>query len=130
MLNTEKEEKSVWDSLVDAFLEDMKQFTIDQCLYAFLTAHKIAIQEDKTEIENNKKMREVWEEIDALRERVRHVENRPQVYQPQVPFDRTPVTIGCSVCGISSNPMGYVCPRSECPSKVTCGTPKVKGLYD
>jgi hypothetical protein len=111
----------------------MKQFTIDQCLYAFLTAHNIAMQEDKTEIENNKKMREVWEEIDFLRERVRHLEYNPQVYQPQVPFDRTPVTIGCSVCGISSNPsnpMGYVCPRSECPSKVTCGTAKVKGLYD
>ena len=35
-----------------------------------------------TDIENNKKMREVWEEIDSLRERIRHLENRPQVQPP------------------------------------------------
>lgn len=30
---------------------------------------------------------------------------------------------GCRVCGIKwDKPMGYVCPRSDCPSKITCRT--------
>lgn len=30
---------------------------------------------------------------------------------------------GCSVCGIGANgeTVGYVCPRSDCPTKITCG---------
>ena len=73
----------VWDNLVNAFLEDMKQFPIGDSLYAFVVAYNIATQEQE---EDNKKMREVWEEIDVLRERVRVLESRQAgVYQPVVP---------------------------------------------
>ena len=73
----------VWDNLVDAFLEDMKQFPIGDSLYAFVVAYNIATQEQE---EDNKKMCEVWEEIDILRERIRVLESRQAgVYQPVVP---------------------------------------------
>jgi hypothetical protein len=31
---------------------------------------------------------------------------------------------GCAVCGLSykDGAMGYVCPRTDCPSRVYCGT--------
>ena len=36
------------------------------------------------------------------------------------PFEM--LDIGCSVCGIGAGKvMGYVCPRGDCPAKVTCG---------
>ena len=28
--------------------------------------------------------------------------------------------LGCSKCGFEYTVMGYVCPRSDCPTKVTC----------
>lgn len=44
-------------------------------------------------------------------------------YNTQFPVVKTPA-IGCDVCGLSgskvSQVMGYVCPRSDCPTKVTC----------
>lgn len=44
-------------------------------------------------------------------------------YNAQFPPVKTP-TIGCDVCGLTgskvSQVMGYVCPRSDCPTKVTC----------
>ena len=46
--------------------------------------------------------------------------NRDPVFYPPV---KTP-TIGCDVCGLNgsnvSQVMGYVCPRTDCPTKVTC----------
>jgi hypothetical protein len=148
MLNTEKEEKSVWDSLVDAFLEDMKQFPIDQCLYAFVTAYNITMQEQEVEESDkeyydyvNAKTNLIWEEIDNLKEEYndsgRRIEllwnefnrlkarlndlDKQKVYQPKVPTDWTPATLyKCTVCGVgSAHPMGYVCQRSDCPSSVT-----------
>ena len=73
----------VWDNLVDAFLEDMKQFPIGDSLYAFVVAYNVATQEQE---KDNKKMREVWEEIDSLRSRIRSLENRPQVQPPSIKY--------------------------------------------
>jgi len=37
---------------------------------------------------------------------------------PMLPYPR-----GCRVCGMGADgqPVGYVCPRSDCPSRVSCG---------
>lgn len=44
-------------------------------------------------------------------------------YNTQFPVVKTP-PIGCDVCGLSgskvSQVMSYVCPRGDCPTKVTC----------
>ena len=36
-----------------------------------------------------------------------------------------PKTRGCTVCGIGSDggTLGYVCPRGDCPSRITCVNP-------
>lgn len=47
----------------------------------------------------------------------------PKVTPPEYPVVSTP-TIGCKVCGIGGSNVtqtwGYVCPRNDCPTKVTC----------
>mgnify|MGYP003352490706 CR=1 FL=1 len=92
-----EEEKTIWDNLVNAFLEDLKQHPIDQSLYAFATAYNIAMKEMEVEESDkeyydyvNAKTDLIWEEIGnikdeyyRLRERVRQLEeNRPQVQPP------------------------------------------------
>ena len=91
----------VWNNLVDAFLEDMKQFSIGDSLYAFVVAYNIAMKEQQDE-ESDEKYYDyvkantdlIWEEIGnnkdeyyRLRERVRQLEeNRPQVQPPSIKY--------------------------------------------
>jgi hypothetical protein len=48
----------------------------------------------------------------------------PSVYPPNIGggFPATNTRRGCSICDIGANGevMGYVCPRNDCPTKVTC----------
>ena len=66
-----------------------------------------------------------------LRELVHHLASRPAPYLPSVPtvapnavpwptVEKT--TMGCQTCGIGSDgrAYGYVCSRSDCPTRVTC----------
>ena len=74
---------------------------------------------------------ELRAERDALKEQVKLLQeqnlrltealskSQPPFPAPTVPAGYTPKS--CSVCGMNFNgPMGYVCPRSDCPSRVTC----------
>lgn len=38
-------------------------------------------------------------------------------------FPMSPYPRGCRVCGMGADgqPVGYVCPRSDCPSRISCG---------
>jgi hypothetical protein len=64
-------------------------------------------------------------QINELRERLDRalhqwpIPHLPAPYMPQAvpPFPR-----GCPVCGIGANGevMGYVCPRMDCPTRITC----------
>lgn len=43
----------------------------------------------------------------------------PFVPMPQWPMDE--LAPKCGTCGMQfTGPMGYVCPRGDCPSKITC----------
>ncbi len=47
----------------------------------------------------------------------------PDIHKlPTLPPGFMPVTMGCPVCGLGKNGeiMGYVCNRSDCPTRVTC----------
>lgn len=71
--------------------------------------------------------------IRALLRRVKGIENRLTKLEQNKQIDTTPSIsftpkidpydfIGCGVCGLNSkDAMGYVCPRSDCPTRVTCG---------
>ena len=100
----------VWNNLVDAFLEDMKQFSIGDSLYAFVVAYNIAMKEmeveesdkeyydyvnDKTdliweEIGNLKKgidtpkerINRLWMEFSILKQRVTDLESKSRVQPP------------------------------------------------
>ena len=136
----------VWDNLVDAFLEDMKQFPIGDSLYAFVIAYNIATQEQKEQEKDNKKMREVWEEIDSLRSRIRSLESRPQVQPPSKMYpnwnnpDWTPHnpipgwTVTCGTGTITTNndqQTQYVPQDGKIHTSGYCQPePKQKGLYD
>ena len=73
-----EEEKTVWDNLVDAFLEDLKEHRLDQSLYAFAIAYNIAMKEMEVEESNkeycdyvdyvNAKTDLIWEEIGNIKE--------------------------------------------------------------
>jgi hypothetical protein len=64
-----------------------------------------------------------------LRELVHHLASRPSPYFPSMPSPKTEpwpkvekTTMGCQTCGIGSDgrAYGYVCSRSDCPTRVTC----------
>lgn len=64
-----------------------------------------------------------------LRELVHHLASRPAPYPPAMPTPNTvpwpkveKTTMGCQTCGIGSDgrAYGYVCSRSDCPTRVTC----------
>lgn len=41
-------------------------------------------------------------------------------WNPNTTYGPITTTYGCSVCGMQSDKaMGYVCPRNDCPTKVT-----------
>lgn len=56
---------------------------------------------------------EAWREEAALAEPV----------EPTPTFHVEPLKWGCGVCGIGADgkAYGYVCPRLDCPTKVSCG---------
>lgn len=55
------------------------------------------------------------EQLDNLDRRIRLVERMDHGYQNPVK------QLGCFKCGLGSDgAMGYVCSRSDCPSRVTC----------
>lgn len=53
------------------------------------------------------------------------VKKIPPPTTPITPWPKSPkdwLYSQCEVCGMHFNgPMGYVCPRSDCPTAVTCG---------
>lgn len=54
---------------------------------------------------------------------------KPHIEQP-IPYTVPPYHINmhqCSVCGMKSEgAMGYVCPRADCPTAITCNNVKYK----
>lgn len=53
----------------------------------------------------------------------------PYPYQPDNP-NRLNISSRCPVCGVDwSGPMGYVCPRNDCPTKVWCINDAGNGFY-
>ena len=79
---------------------------------------EIQLMKDKVEL--------VVKENTFLRELVHHLASRPSPYPPvNVPLispHTTTIKQGCTVCGIGADgkPYGYVCSRSDCPTRVTC----------
>jgi hypothetical protein len=63
----------------------------------------------------------LMKEIESLKERVVELErdNFFQKINKEPPF-----TKGCLVCGLGTNGeiMGYVCPRTDCPSAMRCSS--------
>jgi len=61
----------------------------------------------------------------SMPERVEALEKAREMFSPPGspgPMFPTVTLSGCAVCGIGAGKvMGYVCPRGDCPSKVTCG---------
>lgn len=80
------------------------------------------------------KVRQAQERMDALQKEnealkalVHHLASRPSPYKPietpsWLPTWTSTDTKGCPKCGIGADgkPYGYVCPRSDCPTRVTC----------
>lgn len=68
------------------------------------------------------KLRELENRIRALEQK--HITFGPQFTPGTLPQPMMPqptYTLGCRVCGLGSDgPMGYACPRSDCPSAVRC----------
>lgn len=69
--------------------------------------------------------KQLLDKLRELEDRIRVLEQLPQTRGPQFTPGTLPQpiynTLGCRVCGLGSNgPMGYACPRSDCPSAVRC----------
>lgn len=71
------------------------------------------------------------DDVEFLRDRLKHSEEMLEYNMKLVEklagatvFPPVKTTIGCDVCGLGgsnvSQAMGYVCPRGDCPTKVTC----------
>lgn len=69
---------------------------------------------------------ELSSENKQLKERVKYLEDQNKMLmdnlmRPVSPPAQVKPYTGCSVCGLNFNgPMGYVCPRSDCPTRITC----------
>jgi regulator of replication initiation timing len=77
------------------------------------------IQSLKTKVEL------VVKENAFLKELVHHLASRPAPYPPAMPLvapHTTTIKQGCMICGVGADgkPYGYVCPRSDCPTRITC----------
>ena len=63
---------------------------------------------------------------DILEEAAREIEYLRVLSQKNIEIEKYPPQVnsfkGCSKCGIGANGeiMGYVCGRSDCPTRVTC----------
>jgi hypothetical protein len=90
------------------------------------------------------KKKEIIKELDILTEKVRHAQERMDVVQKEneylkslvnqlasriphptptwVQHSPVPLPKGCSTCGLGADGKvyGYVCNRTDCPTKVTC----------
>ncbi len=73
------------------------------------------------------KMESLRDQIKILEGRIFSLEARLASTQPiRDPYTAIPSWVprakGCQVCslGADGKPMGYVCPRNDCPSRITC----------
>ena len=66
-------------------------------------------------------MNNLEERIKALEEKVKYLESKQRM-----PWDTLPTDYykGCRVCGIGKDggAVGYVCPRTDCPTRITVTT--------
>lgn len=69
--------------------------------------------------------KQLLDKIDDLERRIKKLE-KSQHTHPELPIvPQTKYDLGCRVCGLGSNgPMGYVCPRIDCPTAVRCTNPQ------
>lgn len=73
--------------------------------------------------------RQMLDKFEELEKRIEELEGQVRglkmVFGIQSPLPTTvpqKLTLGCRVCGLGSNgePMGYACPRPDCPSAIRC----------
>jgi DNA repair exonuclease SbcCD ATPase subunit len=69
----------------------------------------------------NDRLNALEKENSFLRELVHHLASRPAPH-PNVISTPNTYSLGCYVCGVGADgkPMGYVCNRNDCPTRVTC----------
>ena len=74
-----------------------------------------------TELKTERDM--LRKENEYLKTLVEKLTEKPAPYQPTIPsWPGTNTNKGCSICGLGADgkAYGYVCSRTDCPTRVTC----------